>query len=491
MNSPQPHLAPSGISLIDSSWGGLYRGGTYLLVGHVRAGRTRYALATVRAAVDAGESCLLISSRNQESLVKQASEVGLDLIDASSRKLVQLMNAPAPQELANLGDDGLARTLSDLAGLAKSHDSKRVVVDNFTPFVQFRSFENFATAFSTLSAQAAELNTTFVLGLGEPANPASHRLLDYVAGEATGTMRLGLTTTDEVNLAPGTAHHSEQPPSTETTEQATFTAIPLSEEDEQQSEEIAGPPVDLSFPGIESLPDLDTVVGPLPEPDLPPVGAPVAHTFDQPSGDSIWTDITPVSPSDAPHLQEPVDPFLNDPKSDVLSQGHYVDSRGELKAVPKTPEPPADLGDLASSIQQSAYPELFAPVEQSASPAAIFKAALTDAFANRDSAPFLVMALRVAPDSPVVGVFPSVADGVEKGAGALGRVLRDRDRLIALIPNAGSNAVQHVFAVLKDHLNAVIPEHAALTLQHVNAFNAPNGTPFNSADELFAYAFEN
>ena len=37
-------ILPSGISLVDKKWGGLYRGGTYLLMGPRKSGKTLMAL---------------------------------------------------------------------------------------------------------------------------------------------------------------------------------------------------------------------------------------------------------------------------------------------------------------------------------------------------------------------------------------------------------------------------------------------------------------
>ncbi|MDX1438845.1 MAG: ATPase domain-containing protein [Rubricoccaceae bacterium] len=497
MITPEPNLTPSGIALIDSSWGGLYRGGTYLLVGHARAGRTRYALATVRAAVDAGESCLLISSRDQNVLIKHANEVGLDLVEAARQKLVQLMSAPSPEELAKLGDDSLVQTLVDLTNLAKLQSASRVVVDNFTPFVQFKSFQRFAKAFSGLTKRAADLNATIVLGLGEPANPASRRLLEFLGDEVTGTMRLGLTPDIKANLSPGTAHHVADS-SLEGEEKASFEAVSIengpwekgSGEDAATDTDQDSLPFELRIPGVDSLPDLDSIMAPVPDPDLPPVGSPVADTFEQPHGDSIWTEIRAVNPSDVPHLPEPEDPFLREHHSDLLSHGHYVDSRGELRAAvdPSGDDPPG-LDELADNVHRSAYPELFT-VEASESRESKFKRALSSAFASRDTSPFLVFAVRVQPDSPAAKVFSVVRQGIERGVGSEGRLLSAENKLIALMPDTDANAAQHVFSKLRAHLETIIPDHTDLALQHVNAFTAPNGAPFTSADELFAFAFE-
>ena len=45
-------IIPSGISLVDKAWGGFYRGGTYLMIGQRKSGRTllglQYAMETAK-----------------------------------------------------------------------------------------------------------------------------------------------------------------------------------------------------------------------------------------------------------------------------------------------------------------------------------------------------------------------------------------------------------------------------------------------------------
>lgn len=499
MNVHQPELTPSGIPLIDSAWGGLYRGGTYLLVGHARAGRMRYALANVRSCIDTGDRCLLISSREQDALIRHAHDVGFDLVAASQQKKVQLMNAPDPDVLSALSDAELADTLNDLSNLAQKYEASRLVVDNFTPFVQFQSFETFAKAFADLLDRAAELRCTFVLGLGEPANPSSRQLLEYLAAEVSGTMRLGLTTTGQVSLAPGMAHHETQDPEdSERSELLSDTSESSSRDTEAEQIKSEDAPFELSIPGLESLPDLDSILGPIPEPELPPIGSPISHTFEEPHGDSSWANITPITPTDAPHIQEPDDPFKHESKRSILSQGHYVDSRGQLtpltEAEQEDPESTSDLDDIASSIHHAAYPDLFAPVEdrldKSLSQDA-FTTALETAFQNRDETPFVVLALRVAGENDTSPMFPHVVEGVRYGIGADGYLLEEDRKLIALLPNAQPNAGQYVLDTLRSHLQEVAPDHVHTILQQVNALSAPNGEPFKNAADLFKYTFEN
>ena len=44
MNMKKLNLIPTGISLVDKAWGGFYKGGTYLLLGQKKSGKTLLGL---------------------------------------------------------------------------------------------------------------------------------------------------------------------------------------------------------------------------------------------------------------------------------------------------------------------------------------------------------------------------------------------------------------------------------------------------------------
>ncbi len=508
--SPTLSLAPSGIPAVDAKWGGLTKGGTYLLVGHAHAGRPRHLMATIRAAVDVGETCLLISARPQAALIELAAEIGFDLPRASQTKQVRLMKSPPGKDLAALGDGGLSRALVDLGNLARTHKAGRVMMDDFSSFVQFRDFDSFAAALRRLILDAASLDTTFVLGLGEPANDASTKLLRFVQSEVAGTIH---TTSDGDDLTrfalhAGTGHRqqADEPPSTfEEPAPAIEESAPVEPRLEPQDsvaspeEAFPPPPFELSIPVPNGGDGSNEMVG-APTPTRPPPGldaplaVPTSDSFATTTGDTAWASITPVSFEGSPLIVRGPGSFLDDTSTfgrleDLQETGYYVDS-AEPEATTPLPKPdaPADLDEAAASVQRAAYPELFRPITQ-ADPSANFKQALADAFEQRASTPFLIMAMRIAADDPYANVFPAVTEGVRIGVGQSAMMLSERGRLIALIPHAGADVARNVFAILKSHLKTIVPNRADAALQHVNAMAVPNGEPFKTADELFDYAY--
>ena len=193
MSSPFP-LSRSGLTSVDANWGGFRKGGLYLLVGDAHAGGTQHLMTTVQAAVEAGEHCLFISARPQEALAELASQIEFDLPRATQSNRVRLLKSPPAKEMAAFGDLGLSKAFRDLIQLAQTHKAGRVVLDDFSSFVQFRVFNAFAGVFRQFVRDAADINTTFVLGLGEPANNASTNLLRFIEGEVSGTFH---ATTDK------------------------------------------------------------------------------------------------------------------------------------------------------------------------------------------------------------------------------------------------------------------------------------------------------
>jgi len=183
--------SPSGLPTVDHQWGGLSAGRAYLLVGRAGAGRSALALQTARATVDAGQRCLVVSPRAPQELVEVGRTVGLDLAAAHNAGSLRLLRIPKAADLAARGPEGLAKAYRDFAALVASDRPARVVVEDFTPLVQFDTFERFHDAFGGLVDALRAQEATLVIGLGDPANDASRRLLEVVEGLVDGTIHLG------------------------------------------------------------------------------------------------------------------------------------------------------------------------------------------------------------------------------------------------------------------------------------------------------------
>ena len=183
-------LVPSGLPAVDARWGGLSPDGAYLLVGRADGGRSALALQFARGAVDAEARCLLISPRAPDDLVQLASAVGLDLGDAHRTGRLRLLRIPTAEAFAQRGSDGLDTVYQEFVTLVRTDRPDRVVIEDFTPLVQFDAFDRFEAAFSRLVSDIGSLKAALVVGLGEPANATSLQLVEVIRRHVNGSIEL-------------------------------------------------------------------------------------------------------------------------------------------------------------------------------------------------------------------------------------------------------------------------------------------------------------
>lgn len=189
-------LIPSGIDPIDREWGGLYRGGAYLVFGRAASGRGLLNLRYVMTGVDRRERCLFIASDRPKDLMIQAASIGFDLRKAQKAGFVRLMRIPPMLNLQSMGDEAVAKALWDLVALVRREKPDRIVINDFMPFVMFRSFDRFRMEFVRMLEQFDSLESTAILALPEPANQQSRRVIEFMAGQMTGSMHVELEDDD-------------------------------------------------------------------------------------------------------------------------------------------------------------------------------------------------------------------------------------------------------------------------------------------------------
>lgn len=183
-------MLSSGIDPIDEEWGGLYRGGAYLAFGRAATGRGLLTLRYAHTGVQGGERCLFIASDRPKDLVIQAASIGFDLKQAQQDSLIRLMRIPPMMNPQAMGDDSVAKALWDLVTIIRKQRPDRLVINDFMPFVMFRSFDRFRMEFIRMLEQIDSLDTTVVVALPEPANPQSRRVIDFMAGQMTGAVHI-------------------------------------------------------------------------------------------------------------------------------------------------------------------------------------------------------------------------------------------------------------------------------------------------------------
>ena len=185
-------LLPSGIPLVDLAWGGFYRGGTYLLVGPHKSGRTllslQYSVQTSRE----NEICLYFTSVRPKDLIINAASIDLDLQEYMNRNKIIVIKVTPPKniELSDDPDLYLSEYIHDVKSVVDQYQPDRIVFDELTQFVGFRNLDLLRETFLKTSEYIEEQGVTSLYVLGEPAVPATQKIFETLASACTGIIEL-------------------------------------------------------------------------------------------------------------------------------------------------------------------------------------------------------------------------------------------------------------------------------------------------------------
>lgn len=185
-------LVPSGISLADSAWGGFYRGGTYLLIGPRKSGRTLLSLQFALECAKQKEVCLYFTNMRPKDLMIQAASIDFDLQHYMNQNLIIVVKVAPPADLGDLKnrDELLIEYLKDIVTVVEQYQPCKLVFDELTPFVGFRNLSLLEETFLETTEKIEDLGITSLFVLGEPAAPASRLILDSINLAATGVIHL-------------------------------------------------------------------------------------------------------------------------------------------------------------------------------------------------------------------------------------------------------------------------------------------------------------
>jgi KaiC/GvpD/RAD55 family RecA-like ATPase len=470
----------SGIDVIDSAWGGLYRGGSYLVYGKAASGRGLLTLMFARTGATLREPTLFISADRQKDLMIQAASIGFDLRGAYESGVVRLMRVPPLMNIRQMGDDGVSRALWDLIGLIRQHRPTRLVMNDFMPFVAFRSFDRFRVEFIQFLEQIDSLETTLMVVMPEPANQQSRRVIDFMSMQTTGSIHIELaddnptTTKRRVTLIPHIGHIKRQvvdywdledvveeaARSTESqtspgATEPTFTTVPGPEAGYSDSSSAAQRPAGYSAPTAYSE----------------PVAAPSVDT--PPPGYEQQPYAAPVSPS-----------------TEAPPAGYSPPQPGPTQTpVSTTARGGTDTRDSSTTIR---------PEERrfEATDRETFRLRLQQKFLMRESGiePFLLLAMRMDRKNSSIRPFDFdfLMDLVRTALRPHDDMLADtsQERLIVFLADSRPEEAQSFFARLKERLRTESPQQADHLLHSVSAIVVPDGRPFQSADEFLGYALD-
>ncbi|HED07527.1 MAG TPA: hypothetical protein ENI57_05375 [Ignavibacteria bacterium] len=185
-------ILPSGISLVDKKWGGLYRGGTYLLIGPRKSGRTLMALQYALECAKQKEVCLFFTSIRPKDLMIMAASIDFDLQYYMNKNLIIVIRVAPPTELYNdiSRDDFLVEYLNDIVTVVDQHRPNKIVFDELTQFIGFSNLERLNQVFRQTTEIIEESDITSLYILGQPAAPSSRALVETLSLSATGIITL-------------------------------------------------------------------------------------------------------------------------------------------------------------------------------------------------------------------------------------------------------------------------------------------------------------
>jgi circadian clock protein KaiC len=208
-------LITSGVSLVDGAWGGFYRGGTYLMVGPRKSGRTLLGLQYAMECARQKEVCLYFTSMRPKDLMIHAASIDFDLQHYMNQNLIIVVRVAPPADLYEVGnpDDFLVEYLKDIVTVVEQYQPQKIVFDELTPFVGFDDVNLLYHVFLQTCETIEESGITSLFIVGEPATPATKEIVDALSANVTGMIFLqrpkdteGRTQGGRMSIIPNIGH---------------------------------------------------------------------------------------------------------------------------------------------------------------------------------------------------------------------------------------------------------------------------------------------
>ncbi len=185
-------LKSSGLPLVDSAWGGLYAGGTYLLVGSHKSGKTLLGLQYASECIKQNEVCLYFTSMRPKDLMIQASSIDFDLQASMNKNQIIVVRVAPPTDLKTIEnqDEFLAEYLKDIITVVDQYKPDKMVFDELTPFIGFNDIELLQDVYLRTTEAIEDRGITSLLLIAEPAVDEAREIVDALAAYSTGIIYL-------------------------------------------------------------------------------------------------------------------------------------------------------------------------------------------------------------------------------------------------------------------------------------------------------------
>lgn len=197
-------LINSGIQLVDNTWGGFYKGGTYLLVGERKTGKT---LISIQYAVEAAKqkgTCLFFTNARPKDVIIQAASIDVDLEDYINQNKIIIVRVAPPSDVYGFADRDnlLSEYLADIENLVNQYNPSRLVFDEITPYIDYQDTNKLKSVFTSTFEGIEDRGITSLLILREPASMEAQLIFNVLGSFATGVIQL-YKSTDEAGIVRG------------------------------------------------------------------------------------------------------------------------------------------------------------------------------------------------------------------------------------------------------------------------------------------------
>jgi circadian clock protein KaiC len=198
-------ISPSGIPIIDKSWGGLYRGGTYLLIGAHKSGRTTVALEFAKECVNQKDVCVYFTTRRPKDLLMQAASINFDLQNHISLNNIIVVRVDSSIHLSDKRepDSVLADYIHDIIELVEQYQPAKIVFDEITPFLGFQDVNILDEVFSKTIESIEDLGVTSLFVIGDPVTASSKKIVEVLDNHSTGIIYLQKNENDKDKFTSG------------------------------------------------------------------------------------------------------------------------------------------------------------------------------------------------------------------------------------------------------------------------------------------------
>ncbi|MBI3123215.1 MAG: hypothetical protein HYZ10_02305 [Ignavibacteriales bacterium] len=183
---------PSGFSLIDKNWGGIYKGGSYMVIGSRKSGRTLLGLQCALEAAKASEVCLYFTLMRPKDLMIQAASLNFDIQSYMNQNLIIVVRVAPPNDIYDMynPDDYLVEYFHDIITVVDQYKPTRIIFDELTPFVGFKNLDFLRDTFLRTLENIEERDITSLFIISEPATQKAQNIVEGMSQFVTGTILL-------------------------------------------------------------------------------------------------------------------------------------------------------------------------------------------------------------------------------------------------------------------------------------------------------------